>query len=312
MKSYTVAELEKRVIEKCNCFVDFGLWPTSRKIDYLSWLNNFSNSEKYYALILLSKFIYINDEICNENFKDSFIKAGQLYIDIQERHDAGGQWKWFFENCIVCPVRGEKPSLADSGYSFIQKTRNLFGVKEEQFMEPDEALRNTFKAFIYKQVHRPIIFVDDFIGSGSQFYSMWTKVHDMFNIEEHSFLTLTEKLNNINIFYCCVIGTTNGINKLKKYCPKVNFCVSQEIGRKDSIFENDSEIWKGKEKNEGIKMLKNKCNLHSMPDTGGVDEYDWKGFDEQGLLLGIREKAPDATIAAIRWDKFNWKPLIKT
>jgi hypothetical protein len=311
MKSNIIAELEKRVIEKCDYFVDFGLWPTSRKIDYLSWLNNFSDLEKYYALILLSKFIYVNDDICNENFKDSFIKAGQIYINIKEKYNVEEQWKWFFENCIVCPVRGERPSLADSGYTYIQKTRNLLGIKEGQFMEPDEALRNTYKSFLYQEEYKPIIFVDDFIGSGSQFYSMWTKVHNMFNIEEHSFLTLAAEINYKNFFYCCVIGTSNGIKKLKKYCPKVNFCVSQEIDMRSSIFENNSEIWRGKEKAEGIKMLQNKCNLYNMPDTGGVDEYDWKGFDEQGLLIGIREKAPDATIAAIRWDKFNWIPLIK-
>lgn len=303
-------EFEKRLFDKCEYLVTIGLWPSRRKIDYISWLKNFTEQEKPYALRLLDNFTHFNDELCNELFREAFIKAGQSTIDYSSSISIQTQWSNFYNSCIICPVRGERPSLADSGYSFVQKARNLFGIGENQFREPEEALKIWFNSWVNGQDCRPIIFVDDFIGSGSQFYTMWTRIHNMFNIEEHSYETMSFKTDNTQIYYCTLFSTESGLSKLKLHCKNVTFCVSHIISSSDNIFNIPSNTWEGNTQLDGIKALESASKRGGIPYTNGKDVYDWKGYGEQGLLLSIRDNAPDASIGAIRWERNGWQPLI--
>lgn len=157
----------------------------------------------------------------------------------------------------------------------------------------------------------PIIFIDDFIDSGNQFLTMWNKVHDILNIEWHSHESMTYKDKAKNIYYCCLLGVDSGVKTLERNCRNINICVGHVIEDKESIFNMESNIWSGNAQVKGVLALKEASLRYKMPDTNGKDTKDWKGYCEQGLLLAIKNGAPDASIGAIRWNENGWQPLIK-
>jgi hypothetical protein len=60
------------VIEKCNSFVDFQIWPLTQQLDVSGWLSNFREDEIDYAVTLLNSFTYYSENIVNKMLQAAF------------------------------------------------------------------------------------------------------------------------------------------------------------------------------------------------------------------------------------------------
>lgn len=69
----------KEVIAKCEAFKKASVWPTEQILKPRMWLNNFDNSDKYIAAVLLNHFIFYNEQLTNYLFKSSFQSIGDGY-----------------------------------------------------------------------------------------------------------------------------------------------------------------------------------------------------------------------------------------
>ena len=112
--------------------------------------------------------MYFNRELVLEMFASSVqsisrreCRKGDSFIT------ALSSWQQFFDRAIIVPVAGDRDNPSDSGFSFARIARQHLGFDEMQILSPGDALLEIGKG------PRPIIFVDDFVGTGSQFTGTW-------------------------------------------------------------------------------------------------------------------------------------------
>jgi hypothetical protein len=137
-------------------------------LDPEAWLRNFRHSEIDHEVHLLSAFMYFNRELVIEMFASSVqalsrraFRKGDSFVT------ALSSWQLFFDRAIVVPVAGDRDNPSDSGFSFARIARQHLGFSEEQILSPVNALSELAKG------PRPVVFVDDFVGTGSQFTGTW-------------------------------------------------------------------------------------------------------------------------------------------
>ena len=160
---------EQFVLEKIDYFSDIQLWP--RTVQPERWLDNFSDRERPYAVHLLNSFAHFNQEIVNQLFVSAFQLLSCEVLPVGAPLDETVQaWTDFRNRVLITPVNGETPSPADSGYRYASKARDLLDIPSSQLATHEDALKA-----IVSDATRPIIFVDDFVGSGQQLLSHWKR-----------------------------------------------------------------------------------------------------------------------------------------
>ncbi len=159
---------QEEVLAKCDYFTRVHLWPLRTALDPEAWLRNFRSGEIEHAVYLLNAFMYFNRELVLEMFASSVqsisrreCRKGDSFIT------ALSSWQQFFDRAIIVPVAGDRDNPSDSGFSFARIARQHLGFDEMQILSPGDALSEIGKG------PRPIIFVDDFVGTGSQFTGTW-------------------------------------------------------------------------------------------------------------------------------------------
>lgn len=196
---------EPFVLAKCDYFVDVQLWPRRTNLDPKAWLNNFRDDEREYAVHLLNAFLYFSTDFVNELFRAAFQR---LSCDVASRDEpfvqAQARWQQFRRNVLVTFVMGETPSETDSGLSFARKARQELGVPEENIMAPERALQ-----VLIDNGPRPVVFVDDFVGSGDQCVATWRREYELADGNLASFQQFST-VRGTNFFYCPVLCADMG------------------------------------------------------------------------------------------------------
>jgi len=304
-QSISPAEMTKElVISKCDYFVDVQLWPIKSVINPNLWLSNFSSDEMIYATHLLNSFLFYSEQLVNLMFIASF---QMLSNDIRNDGDSFLNtlisWNSFVDNIIITPVTGEDPNISDSGFAFARKARQQLGIKEAQLMSQEQALQ-----LLVDEGPRPVIFVDDFVGSGDQFIRTWKR-----QVRINSTNITYEDLSSgsgFSFYYCPLICTEYGYNRLRTTCPDVNLRPVHTLPTCYSALETDSIIWPPYLLNDAINFIKKASERARIPDNNG-SVNDWRGYNKLGLTIAFAHSVPDATLPIFYWNKNGWKPLIQ-
>ncbi len=158
------------IVDKCEYFASVGIWPLKSILDPESWLRNFQQDELKYALYLLNSFMYFSGTLVDEIFAASVRTLSRSLMTKDDNFESlRTKWQSFINGVIVTYITGEQPNPTDSGFQFARKARTM-GIAQDRIKTPEEvsfALRNGTNA--------PIIIVDDFIGSGHQFFTTWNR-----------------------------------------------------------------------------------------------------------------------------------------
>jgi len=287
------------VLSKCNYFVDVQLWPIKDSLDPEAWLSNFLPDELEHAVNLLNSFQYFSETLVNQMFIAGFqMFSNQIRKQKDSYLEAKTAWHNFIDNALITPLRGEIPSIADSGFIFARKARQQLGLKERQLLNKEECLE------LLQKSTGPfsIIFVDDFLGSGRQLIHTWEKEIKL-GPDWVSFKSLSSSLRNTKFYYFPIIATTYGMGRVLKQYPEIAILPVHELSSKYSALAPDSIIWP-----EHLKASAHDFLLNASTRAGIMN---WKGFHDLSLCLGFYHSVPDATLPIFFSDKNGWKPLIK-
>jgi hypothetical protein len=291
------------VLEKCNSFVDFQLWPIRSELDPEGWLGNFTEAEQAHALHLLNAFIYFSHDLTRDIFLSSF---QSISSSLRERnHDfvpVRDSWRNFCDNLVVTYITGEVPSPTDSGYIFARMARQFLGISQNRIFEPKEALR-----LLVEGQKRPVLFVDDFVGTGQQFVATWERLYDV-GQTAHSSFKLFAASQGGQFFSCPVLSTAHGAAEISRSCPQVKTIPGNILDPKYSALHPNSVVWPDSLRATGAAFIREASRRAGIPDkNGGVD--DWRGFNKQGLCVGFSHSIPDATLPLFYWNQNAWIPL---
>ena len=285
---------EQFVLEKIDYFSDIQLWP--RTVQPKRWLDNFSAYERPYAVHLLNSFAHFNQEIVDQLFVSAFqLLSCEVIPEGASLDEAVAAWADFRKRVLITPVNGEDPSPADSGYRYASKARDLLGIPSSQLATHEDALKA-----VVSDAKRPIIFVDDFLGSGEQMLSHWKRLVSV-NWTQLSF-SLAANGGMAPAHYCCALATEYGIGRIAKAGIPVAVRAGNILPPNASAVAPDSSVWPKSEYAIGVAFL-DAANARAGITT------DPKGFHKLGLTVGIEGRVPDATLPIFLWGQNDWIPL---
>ncbi len=294
---------ESDVLTKCEYFVDVQLWPLHKTLNADGWLTNFTNGEREHAVHLLNGFLYFCSAFVDQMFMAAVqAVSSQLYSSGDSFLTFQSAWQQFVDTILVTYVTGEVPNPSDSGLSFARRARQLLGIPEERITPPDEAVRRLMRQ------PGPVLFVDDFVGSGDQFIATW---HRPVSIAGST--SSFEKLSSVagaRFYYCPLLCTQHGYSEIRTRCPVVVLQPAHLIDERYSALSPDSVIWPPNLRPTAVDFLRTASSRAGIPDNGG-QVNDWRGFHMLGLAMAIGDSVPDATLPIFYWETMGWKPLIR-
>ena len=296
---------EINVLEACGRLVDFNAWEQT-KIDPEGWLSNFSLAERPFALILLSRFTFLADHLVDQLFRSAFqnlsnVLFGDAWPDFEVVRDG---WLSFCSRALITIVQGENPNPSDSGWLFARKARQAVGIDQDQLREPREIVATLADGF-----SGPVVFVDDFVGSGEQFVKTWERQYDVPGGGTASFKALAER-SPASFFYCNAMTTEYGLTRISHLAPAVMVSSGNVIPRRYSLADPESLLWPRAVRDEGIALVK--AIGHRLGyDADDGSEQDWRGFHKLGLALAFQHSVPDANLPIFFTDRGGWRPLVQ-
>ena len=297
----SIGEIE--VLSKADYFVDVQLWPLMRTLNARGWLQNFLNDEEEHAIHLLNGFLYFSTTLVDQMFTAAFQSLSSRFHNVGSSYLAlQSNWQQFVDTVLVTYVTGERPNPTDSGYLFARKARQLLGIAEDRIMDPEAAVQRLVS------LPGPVLFVDDFVGSGNQFLQTWQRAVSISG-SSGSFARIAS-VSTATFYYCPVICTEYGYSRITSHCPSVVLQPAHVISHRYNTLAPDSFIWPAHLLPTAADFLKNASLRAGIPDSGGnVD--DWRGFHKLGLALALGDTIPDASLPIFYWEDNGWTPLIR-
>jgi hypothetical protein len=294
------------VINKCRSSIDFQLWPPEIDSRLEPWLSNFTDTEMEYALCLLNGLSFFSEKMVKQVFLSAVHElSSHIRVDgrtlVQER----AAWQHFFDNVLITTVTGETPNPADSGNLFARYSRNHLGFAEHQIVTNELALQR-----LLANGRQPVVFVDDFVGSGNQFIATWIRSHNIGRYGGISFARYAQHQPNAQFFYCPAFCTEFGLRKINAACPQVHVKMGNLVGDRYSAIHESSIMWPAKLRDSATDFLRSASERAGIPDSGGGED-DWRGFNQLALSIGFAHGVPDATLPLFTWDRNGWHYLLR-
>jgi len=298
---------ERTVLAKAEYFQDIGLWPPRSEVDPVRWLRNFGRSgseAREYAANLLNAFLFVSSPMVERLFYSAVHALSSSICDaaLTAGQDPTGAWNRFLEGLIVTYVEGEHHNPTKSGYAFARMARQVLGLSQMQILEPGEAL-----AISASQPDQPVLFVDDFVGSGNQMIGTWQREYSSSVRSARSFDDRAKSAPG-RFYYCPLVCTEYGHQRLVCNCQELTVLPVHELGPSDSLVGSESSLWP-----ESLKEGAEAFLLDSSRRAGivGGSPLGWKGFHDLALGVAFEHCVPDATMPLFYWDRNGWFPLVR-
>ena len=290
-------------VNKSNFFRDLQIWPLNDILNYKGWLDNFTDSkDKELASHILDFFMFFPRNMVNQMLKNVIGYTGYIFSSFFP------EWKYddFKNRCIYSFIPGESINPTDSGHTYVRKLRNYLGIQENRILDSHSLYK-----FLESHINIPVIFVDDFVGSGAQCDKAWNK-----NKGGEYNLTLSELALRYKhkFVYAPLVANFSGYQRIINKCSGLKLVTNHILDEKYNLFEPTCICWKGDNDlfNKGTNLILRKSLELGIPFTNGKSVLDVRGFGEQGLALSFDDEGvPDAIPPIFYWCSDNWTPLIK-
>ncbi len=297
---------EQFVLAKAEYFVDVQLWPRETKLDPRGWLSNFRDDEKDHAIHLLNAFLYYSADLTDELFKAAFQQLSRKIVPISGPYVAAqAAWRQFRSDVIVTHVTGEKPSNTDSGYLFARKARQVLKIDENNIMDSAKVLQR-----LSDEGARPILFVDDFVGSGGQFNRTWRRDVKLRDGSVLSFKRFAG-VSGSSFYYCPLICGSKGREVIEMECPEVVLSPAHFLSDRYSALSDESVVWPDHLRSSAHDFLQTVSSRAGISKSRRTGITNWKGYQDQALTLAFEHGVPDATLPIYYHDENGWIPFIK-
>jgi hypothetical protein len=280
---------------------DCGLWPAEPKVRPAAWLQNFEDDERPVAAVLLDHFVFFGGAAVDRMLLSGF---RSLHDRVNQRRGRTAASN-LLAAAVFTAIEGERPNLTDSGHLFCRKLRQIVGLPDARFANPEEAIEAAAQG-------TPVVFLDDFIGSGDQFMSTWERQYR--HVQPRSFAD-AYATKAFDAYYLSLVATETGRDRVAQDAPMVWLQVNHVVGPVYGIastprtpFLPDIE-----DITQRIEQLLAKYESRLIvPHYLGTPESRKYGFERLGLQIAFDHSTPDATLP-IFWAEAgaNWTPLVR-
>ncbi|MGV3517684.1 phosphoribosyltransferase-like protein [Luteitalea sp.] len=293
------------VLAKCDALKRAGAWCAEPTVRPRAWLHNFDDPDRAVAAILLDRFTFYSDALVNRLLIESYRSLCDGLSKGPNAPDAATLVS-SVTSAVFTRVQGEEPRPTDSGNLFCRKARALLRISDEAFVEPAAALD------LAVNQARPIVFLDDFIGSGDQFVSTWRYRHRP--ASPRSFEE-AHALNPFPAVYLTLVATAAGQARIHSQCSEVAvnaIHVLDDTSKVTNLRRHPSQPTIDTAASVAALLSKYGSRLN-LPSYMKQDP-SWRelGYKSGGLLVAFEHSVPDLTLP-IFWASGtgNWQPLVE-
>lgn len=289
-------EYIEQALRRTRAMAAAAIWDRPPKVNPRGWLANFEAGDRFAAAIVLDRLVYVSEATLEGMVYSALMRllasrrrpGDTVEVGSQRAEDFIAQACWTF-------IEGEDPNITDSGYKFCRMTRKW--VDEDLMVSPDVAAAEAARG-------RPVVFLDDFIGSGEQLRVTWKR-----HFEAIAAFT------NFEAHYVCPVATQYGLDRIAKLGIPVSVWPCNIMTARDSInggamppFVSEAEA-----RGRVEELLRKYGPRLDVSATLSDPESRKFGFHSLGLTLAFHHKVPDATIPLIyRKAGPNWTVLVET
>ncbi len=291
-------QAHERIAVKSEYFVDVHVWPGPNDFDPKAWLSNFPEDEAPLAALMLDGFMYISRRMCDAMLY-SAVQAISSKKIAASFGDTEAAWQAFLDSALFCMVTGEEPNPSDSGHLFLRKVRQVLEVEEERLFTPHDCLRA-----LLRDGPRPVIFVDDFLGSGNQFVTQWYRQYPV-NSASVAFADIEALIGPFSAYYAPALATRVGADNLLAQCPEVELSPAHLLDEEASLLHPECPFFPSHLRAAAQTLLKDKSLAI------GIDPAEWRGYRSLGLAIAFEHGVPDATLPIFYHERSGWKPLLR-
>lgn len=288
--------LVAEVLAKCEVLKRAQLWPGEPRMRPRRWLRNFDEEDRAIAAALLDKFNFYSARLTDALLISSFNALGdgrpksRLLRTRQEILAA-------LDEAVVTPVLGENPNPTDSGNFLCRRTRQLL-FPEASIVDVQDALAHAYRG-------NPVVFVDDFVGSGDQFLRTWTRMWG-----NQSFENAAQQMNFVAI-YVALVSTRNGFANIRAAAPSVELSVTHILEDRSTL---DGFIFANPIIGSRVEPFLDKYVGRLAPREEYIARhpiYRKYGYKSRKLLMAFEHSVPDATLPIFWSPGPDWEPLIE-
>lgn len=295
---------DKDLTNKFKFYQEMGLWPRTIKLNYNRWLENFTDEkDRKIASQILDFFVYYSSDLVDQLLIAVVGKCGYM---IKEKNPA---WThdMFKTKVYYSYVPGESRHPTDSGHLFTRKLRDVLHIPESHIKDFKE-----ISEMMWRDDEMKVILVDDFVGTGFQCRTAWTKpVKD--TAGSPSFGDIA-KAGKHEVYYAPLIINHMGYKEVTKNCNGLKLVTMHILGEEYSLGSPRCFCWKGDSQAflDGLELIERKSKELGIPTTDDCDPRYWMGLRAQGLALAFEHGMPDACPSFFYWhEPGKWNPLIE-
>jgi hypothetical protein len=277
-----------------------GLWPAQPfDIDPEGWLLNFSGADDIaMAEALLDSFIHFNEKQTLKFFLSAFASlASTAYVEGLPGDSLESKWKAFRAQALVSFPAGEDESPTGSGYVFIRMARQRLELAESRLVDPAHLVR----ALLTGGVARPVVFVDDIVGSGDQFIETWTRAHEV----NGQWSTLQEAVSatGSTLFYSPALCTELGAQAIRSRAPEVVLSPAHYIPAVYGALHPETILVP-----DDMRAALPDFVRRYAPRVGATESMAF-GHARLGLAIAFDHSTPDLTLPIFWREHPGWTPL---
>jgi hypothetical protein len=284
----------------CAFLSDIRVWDAGMKTAARRWLGNFSDTEKDYAAALLDGFVFFSDALVDRLFAAAFDALAVEVTDNAGTYAEKKQsWQDFKDRVLITHPTGEMPNVTDSGYAFDRRARQQLEIHQAHILDPKDLV-----VVLSTDPMRPVVFVDDFAGSGDQFRNTWHRLYETPR-GKLSFASLATIPDAGPFFYCPLICTTLGRSVIERSCSGLQLRPTHLLPDVYSANHTASLLWPDALR-PGAQYF-----IDSASSRAGISADKRWGYANLALTIAFEHGVPDATLPIMWWEDNGWTPLMK-
>jgi len=295
----------QEVLNKCTALKKARLWLPEPRMRPNAWLKNFDVSDQPLAAVLLDNFTFYGDELTNRLLVGSYSSLA----DGMPKGPAAPDRATLIgalPSAVFTRVEGEDPRPTDSGNLFCRKARQVLRISDDRFLEPTDALGAAMRG-------TPVIFLDDFVGSGDQFIKTWKRAYRP-NAAPTCFRDAMQAAP-FTAIYVTLVATEYGLTQIRAAAPRVAVTVAHVLDETSTVRGLTTHpSFAISDLQDAVAKFLDKYvpRLQPPPDISQSATYIRYGYKSRGLMFSFEHSVPDATLP-IFWSPGDrdWNPLVE-
>lgn len=280
----------------CRQLIERGLWEI-RMARFDSWINQFCGpEEEFFSACLLDQLIFRTTQQFEAGLRSLFRSNlnGQLFQDqsdlellkkISERKDP---------RIRIVPVICETDPPTKSGPLVLRRLQRILPIRDKWMCWPWQATEKISNGEVDF-----IVFVDDFLGSGTQFETFF---------KQWKFHTVS---GDARYFYAPVVAHQDGLDHLSNNLPSVCVTPAETLNLSHGFFSDDVWDLLGQ---GNITAEEARVWYEQFAERKGLCKPNMMlGYGNLALTFGFSHSTPNNSLP-ILWlenEKTGWKPLLE-